>query len=320
VHFFPSASSGHFLHTRGGRSIARLVGQSAGDGGDSHDAQRFDERERHGVDKELFTIGVSPGHTMSSEVEQQVVDYLARGGCHAHEIVATGKPLAAVSGSPQGRCPDEEGPHGCLLVEVDTTGAPRPRLLATDVLRWQTAEIAINEATRPDDLESAIAECLRDFQDEAEERILLISCQIVGGVSVAQWISTTSLTAQLLASVQQRVVESEPAVWPVAISARQTDPISQAYYEQDTILGEFLRLNQRYQDDGELPLDVGVLDCEMDQQQASKLRELLKFTGKQRRQQALQKAALLGASLLGADDQQHAEATSIARPQDQEAA
>ena len=83
-----------------------------------------------------MTIAVAHSDHVPSELPLAGLDYWACGGSHErHEIkMAAGR--IGLSGSPQGQCPREVGPHGCLIVELDARGRCESRFVPTDVVRW----------------------------------------------------------------------------------------------------------------------------------------------------------------------------------------
>ncbi len=148
VHRFSPGHMDEFIVRRGGKPVARLVGTSR------HRSRGARHGEWQLEVSPLFTIAVLHGTPSEESLKKRDIHYWALGGSHAAETVLPDEHrISRQPGTPQGRCPHEEGPHGCTLVEVDSDRRISLRPLETDVLRWHHETIALEPATDAEELE-----------------------------------------------------------------------------------------------------------------------------------------------------------------------
>ena len=113
VHRFEQPQVKAIAHRRGDQAIATILGRGRDRNGQVSSADF--RRDAAGG----YSIAVCHAAAKPEDLRGGQVDYWALGGKHSACKVSTGRRLAQYCGSPQGRCETEEGPHGCVLVEVD---------------------------------------------------------------------------------------------------------------------------------------------------------------------------------------------------------
>ncbi len=123
-------------HRRGKETIATILGRRGVPDG-LIDGGEFDEPT------DSFCIAVVHGAATEQSLKHESVNYWALGGHHNRETLFSAGGIAYFCGSPQGRNPSEDGPHGCAVVEVDARGQVQRQTVATDVVRWQTEPIEL---------------------------------------------------------------------------------------------------------------------------------------------------------------------------------
>ncbi|MCH8047403.1 MAG: DNA repair exonuclease, partial [Planctomycetes bacterium] len=116
VHVFPVGRAADFLHQRDEKPLARLVGRSREEG---EPIASYQLRADVGG---LFTIAVVSGTADEAELTDSHINYWALGGRANRSTLCTSPVVAHWPGSPQGRSPQETGPHGATLVQVDEGG------------------------------------------------------------------------------------------------------------------------------------------------------------------------------------------------------
>jgi DNA repair protein SbcD/Mre11 len=233
--------------------------------------------------------------------------YWAFGGRHERSEIEGLRGRGAYCGSPQGRSPQEEGAHGCSLVEVDAARQIREHFIATDLLRWLTQRIEM-----PEDLDQGgLVRMLR----ERAERIMETS----GGRKVlVQWVledndpsrDTRSdllasrmrrgdLSGEILRILRKELADANSTVWPLAVLTEPPQSLPQGWYEEDTILGDLLRTVQAFQADPKLAIDFDI------PKHAEKWIERagisLQITDAAQRDKLLRQVAVLGVDLLRGD-------------------
>jgi hypothetical protein len=94
--------------------------------------------------------------------------------------------------------------------------------------------------------------------------------------------------------------QARPAVWTASLDVESTLGISEELYEEDTILGDFLRAVREHQQNGKLELDFAALLPEMSNNRA--FRTSLQSVDRDTRGALLEEAAVLGADLLRGEE------------------
>ncbi len=308
VRIFSSTSVDEILHERDGQPVASIVGRSRGRSNKIPIAQLRSEQPG------LITVGVTYGSLTHTGAEQQHVAYLAVGGCHTHQSFGTSQRVACHSGSPQGRCPQETGPHGCTLVEIDGEGRPQAQFVSTDVLRWTTLSAVVDPKTSLEMLEQQLAERIETLAAESGETHQFVSWNVSGHGPLLRSLRFGQSSDQLFQGLRRRFGFQSPTLWSVSVEVdSSTTVLPREWAEQDTILGDFLRFTERHLDDPQLPLDLGSLLGE--RYLAGQLGDAIRFPNPQMREHVLKEAAILGADLLGAGLQDAVMATGVTTPE-----
>jgi hypothetical protein len=246
----------------------------------------------------LFTMAVANG-LVATTLNECKLGYLALGGEHARRTAATTPVTAIYSGTHQGRCPAESGPHGCTMVEVDSSGRIRTRLIPTDVARWQDETVTLDAAATAEDLRRMLRDRMNSIRETAVGRDSLISWRIVGRGPLASELRRGASGEELLAWLQTEFGVDSPAAWSCSLTTQAAGEPPEAWREQETILGDYLRLVQQHQEDDALPLDLAEQLSES--QAAGVLGDWARLDEPGERQRVLRSAAWLGADLLGAN-------------------
>jgi hypothetical protein len=208
--------------------------------------------------------------------------------------------VAHYPGSPQGRHPQETGPHGCTLVQVDAERNARTTLIPTDVLRWQQERVVVDESTSRDDLEFLINDRMRTLVETIPEMDLLVSWTIVGSGPVLAELRRGALGGQLLEALRTEFGFGPPAAWSVSLVAEPTAVLPPDWYEQQTIRGDFLRELRQEQMEAS-----GLFDLEPfvpEPLLAGALGALVQPPDERSEERVLREVALLGVDLLSGEE------------------
>ena len=130
---------------------------------------------------------------------------------------------------------------------------------------------------------------------ENSDRPLLIHWRIEASGKMGAALRHGGLDKELIDWLNQSFGRSTPAVWTVELQTRVTENLPAAWYEEDTILGDFLRSVRRMQADNE-PLDLE--EFLEDRSQADALADEAVLNDATQREQVLRDVAILGADLL----------------------
>jgi hypothetical protein len=110
------------------------------------------------------------------------------------------------------------------------------------------------------------------------------------------------LAAELLDRLRADFGTAPPApTWSVALESELPEDLPVEWYEQQTILGEYLRDLRHYEINPSVPLD---LDGYLGAKVGAALAEMTGLAEGRGRQRVLREAALLGVDLLGVEEPQ----------------
>ncbi len=251
-------------------------------------------------DGDLPVIAVAHGSADAASFSDDKVTYWALGGKHKHETICTSPCVAHYCGSPQGRSPAESGPHGCLLVELKQDGHTHAQFVATDVIRWHSERIKLNDSATREDLERQLGDRMLNLVTDASNRALLVSWKIEATGKLATELRQRGLADELTVWLRDEFADSKPAAWTISVEVEPPQRLRDSWYKEDTILGDFLRAVRECQADTtqSLPLESLLSQREI----SSTLGEVLQLNDPQRRERVLRDVAMLGADLLRGED------------------
>ena len=293
VHLFPQGRPEEFVHRRDGTPLVRVIGAGRAAKGRIRAAD-FDPREPG-----LFAIAVTHGYADAAALETARVDYWALGGRHQEETVSHSNPMVHYAGSPQGRHPEETSPHGCTLVQVDDRSQISASQIPTDVLRWQSQEVEVDETTTPDQLDAILQEHTRRLMETAPGTDQLISWTVTGSGPLLTRLRSGAVAGQYLEKIRKLFGAGNPATWSVSLSARMTVHPPREWYEPSTIRGDFLQAVKHLKKKPGEPLG---LDCYLPEEADEDVLSVAAAGSGRGRRSVLNDAALLGVDLLTGEE------------------
>ena len=306
VQVFPSFKNEEVSHFRGDRALANLIGrsfagtmtiQSADFGGDSGG---------------LASIGITYGRADVERLAARPIDYWALGGRHdrqslsvrrlggeeAAEWHASG--LIHYPGSTQGRGFDECGPHGCTLVHISDERTVRTQLLATDRVRFFGEQLSIEIEESRSDVKRRVAERMKLLVSQSQERPLVVQWTLHGGQRLGTPYEKRQWCGELLEWLRSEFGREETPAWTSSIRVDDASMLPRGWEDEDSMLGDFLRVIHEQNSTKAEPLDVsGYLPDSMPE--AARL-PLANWMAAETKNDVLREAAALGAQLLGAEE------------------
>lgn len=289
VTVFPQGQLKTVTFRRQERPIATILGRSSGgedvvDGGE----YRIEPSER-------FTAAVAYGPAEKATLaNQKQIDYWALGGGHQSKTLFTTPQTACYPGSPQGRRPGEDGVHGCLLCRVERGRTAQTQLVPTDSVRWRNESIALPESTHRNDLQRHLRTRMQRISSEAAGCCVLVRWSIETEGKLAEHLRSGG-DRELSDWLRTEFGRAQPSVWTTELRVSGAEEIPEESYEEDTILGDFLRAVREHQQDERLPLDLAEYLPEPGRNRA--LAAAMSGDPSSRRQ-LLEEAAVRGAALL----------------------
>ncbi len=238
VHFFPEQHVRRFEHRRHDLAVCELVGQSRPALG----TLCFE----HFIasDPNRFSIAVAHGDTTGTNIAASGIRYWALGGEHEPTLPVETTPLVHSPGTPQGRSPQEQGPHSCTLVDVGVDGDIRTSPVVTDVLRFSREIIQPPPHATINEIENAIRERLEALAASAEHITWLVSIGIeCEDVTCRQrdlraWATTT------LATLRGEFGYRSPPIWATDLAVPPPE-VPRSWRDQENLLGDYLRTVER---------------------------------------------------------------------------
>lgn len=226
---------------RAGRTIAVVVGRSSEGRHSLHvPSYRVEPTDE-------FTVAVGYGSTDADALAESRFDYWALGGRHNREELEGGAPAgASYCGSPQGRSLAESGPHGYSIVDVDADRTSRVHSVECDSLRYCLVNIDAGEIGRVGNIRNLLGERTAALQHEHGGRHLLIGWDI--SVSSGETLCAIGDTEELLRQLRRDYGHGTPSAWTAQLTVRPPREYPQAWHEEDTILGDFLRAAEKHHD------------------------------------------------------------------------
>jgi hypothetical protein len=294
VHVFPPGRVEELTIQSEGEPLAHLSGTS-------RDRQRPWRPADFAADPAgLYSIAVAHGEADAAALQARGIHYWALGGRHDRSTLLGGPQRVHYCGSPQGRRPEESGPHGCTLVEVDGAGQSRTSLITTDAGRWMSERITVDETTSREELETRLRDRLHALLEASPGLDLLISWSVAGHGSLLGRLRKGSLAAELLQWLRDDYGYRSPAAWSVSLEVEVPETLPPEWYEQETIRGDFLRAVRQLQMNADEPLGLDSYLAEA--HQAGTLGTEAAVTGKPARDRVLREAAALAADLLSGEE------------------
>jgi DNA repair exonuclease SbcCD nuclease subunit len=245
---------------------------------------------------------VAYGTAEAGPLASSAVDYWALGGEHERRALLAGPITAHYCGTPQGRRPQEAGPRGCTLVEVDESRRVRTSFLTTDALRYERQRVMVAESTTTDQLQQILNERSTELAADPFGPDLLVQWTIAGSRALARELATGKLAADLVARLRAQHGAGKPVVWTVEIQADQAASVPRGLYDEESIIGEFLRTVRSYGEHPEAKLNVEPYLAE--RHLAGSLGELVAINDPAVRRRVLGEAARLGMELLSPQERE----------------
>lgn len=290
VHLFASSRVEELIFYRNEQSHAAILGASW------TERNRVHATDLRGDTTERFKIGVLYGQYDAGAMMKQPMQYWALGGDHQRKTLFAAPNTAHFAGTPQGRCPDEPGPHGCTLVSIDADGKVRTQLLPTDVVRWHHERLTVSDAATRGDLQRLLKERLQMLATENGERCLLVSWLIEGATKLATALRHGGLAEELVSELRNDFGSKRYPAWTVSLELEPPVSLPGEWYEEDSILGDYLRAIRDREANETEPLQISTFLPE--HHALGALGSALAVTDSATRTRVLREAALLGVDLL----------------------
>lgn len=239
VTLFPRDRALSIPHERAGRVVCRMVGRSS-EGRSSLHVPGFQTET-----SDEFTVGVGYGTADAGALASGRMEYWALGGPHNYTEFDGGASVGAVApGSTQGRCLDESGPHGYLVVDVDADQTARIRRVEADRFRYAHVSIDAAEIRAVGSLRNLLGQKIASLANENGGRHLLIAWDVT--LTDPEMLSMVGDPVELLRHLRRDHGNGNPAAWTTRLTVRPPRNYPKSWRDEDTILGDFLRASEKF--------------------------------------------------------------------------
>ena len=141
-------------------------------------------------------------------------DYWALGHVHTRQILRgpqEGAPVIVYPGNPQGRHPNERGPRGVYLVEMNEAGVvSEPTFHPVDIVRWAMPDLAIDGLHDEEDLLATLERSIEAELDAADGRNLVYRIRLSGRGELHGSLGRSNMLDDLRELLNERLADRRP--------------------------------------------------------------------------------------------------------------
>lgn len=249
VHLFTSTLVEELSHRRGGKTVATILGAG------------FDRRKRRiaefrAEDADSFAIGLCFGTLETEEIAKTGVRYWALGGNAIRRTFTRNDSMLVFPGASQSSGPDEAGIHGATLVRVDEHGFIDAQFIATDSVRWIEQRVRVPAGMSKEELRARFEDLAFGLISEADGQMLLVDWQVAaegtmnGKLHCNGWLEDTKNW------LRTEFGGSGHSLWTMEITLQSPRSFPEEWFEEDTMLGDYLRSVREHQQDTTGKLDL----------------------------------------------------------------
>jgi len=276
-------------HRRNGETIARIMASG-------YDPKRRDGSEFAAPDNQTFNIALTHGEFESGALNASNIRYWALGGRHKSSKLEKRGTTVVYPGTTQSRNPKESGPHGFKICRIDSAGKLRVQTVESDRVRWMPQKVAINEQVRLEELKNELGERALKIMTDTTDQVVLCKWFLATEGDFNPKIRNREWIAELLSWLRDEFGRSDRGLWSVNLTVESPKNLPIEWYEEDTLLGEYLRATGRYQSDESLKLNLHEY---MPNTVQSKIAASMPQVSDKAREDVLRLATLVGVEYLG---------------------
>jgi hypothetical protein len=186
------------------------------------------------------------------------------------------------------------------LVQVDPGRKARTKFIQTDAVRWCTESISLAEDAQRNDLQRELRSRMQKIASEASGANVLVRWRVKADGPLAGMLRSGGLDRELLEWLRTEFGRTRPAVWAVSLDVESGATLPEELYEEDTILGDFLRAVREHEQDQALALDFARFLPDMGKNRT--LASAIQSGESVSRAALLHESAVLGADLLRGEE------------------
>ena len=278
-------------HRRDGKTVANIYGIG-------YDSKRKTATDFISASEDVFPIALAHGVFDSNTMPFDEIRYWALGGRHKASKLEKPGSLVAYPGTTQGRTARESGAYGCHLGRVDSNGKLRLQTVETDAVRWLPQKVAIHEGQSETELKNNLSERAIKIISDIGEQTALVHWNLAPTGDFNPGLRHREYVAKLLDWLRDEFGRGETGIWSTELTIEPPVNLPTSWYEEDTILGEYLRAIGRYQSDDSLNLSLH--EYLPPTGEGNELAGIARVSN-ERRDKTLRQSALVGIEYLGVE-------------------
>ena len=179
-------------------------------------------------------------------------DYWAIGHIHVPQVIRAADPCIIYPGSTQGLDPNQTGPRGCYVVELEQGREPKYEFRPTSEAEWQQEAVSIDEHEHLDHLLRALEDVTDRVRQQAQSGLVLLRLILRGAAPLHGDISRPESRVDWLRTLRDMASGGTPMVWVESIQDESRPAIDLgARAAGDDFVGEFLRMADAATEDDE---------------------------------------------------------------------
>ncbi len=249
VRLFPSTLVDTATVRRQGPPLATIYGAA-------HDPHRTSLKDFQAGPNVGFPIGFTHGSYESQRLAGHGIRYWALGGKLPRDLVTQPGQIVAYPGTHQGRESTAQGPHGAILVSVESDGQVRTQSVDCDSVRWLNLSLSVAESVHMDALKDLLADRALQMTSKLPDQHLLVDWHIATTGDYSADFRLEENHSKLLKWLRHEF-GSSPGLWSVSLSFSAPQNLPKGWQNEDTILGDYLREVARYRQESKLPFHLG---------------------------------------------------------------
>ena len=286
---FTSSVVDRIAHKRNGLQIATILGCG-------YDGKKRVLGEFRVDETDPFPIALCHGTLDTNNFSMHQIRYWALGGKHRRSIVEKQNATGVYPGTTQGRVLEEAGNHSCTLCRVDTQGNLKIHAIEVDRVRWLQQSIAVAENVNLEEIQHVLADRILKISSEASDQLILVNWLMATTGDFNPRLRLNSFREEVLQWLRSEFgQDGEQGIWSVDFRVKEPKNLPGSWYEEDTILGDYLRSVARFSGDDSIPL--GLHDYIPASVQDDSLVGIARV-GKEDREKILRDSAMLGVEYL----------------------
>ena len=236
-------------HRRNGEKLCSIFASG-------YDAERSDAGELAAADSDSFNIAMTYGEFNAGSFAGKNIAYWALGGRHKTTKLEKPGALAVYPGTPQGRHVKEPGVHGFKFCRVDNNGKLRVQSIESDNVRFLPQKIGISENITSNHLKELLTQRALKMVNDCPDCLILTRWYFTTEGAFNPRIRKPQWTAEILEWLRDEFGRGDTGLWSTEVKIEAPKNLPSTWYEEDTILGEFMRVVARHQSDQDLKLNV----------------------------------------------------------------